>query len=273
MEGVGHRAGGGEQVAAQRASEEAVRQAQAQIEAQLQALAGGTVTDATIARDRATLLDARQRLENAESDLAAATVTSPISGTVGALDFVVGESSAGRSATVVGAGAARVTVDVPLAVRALVSPGTRATLGQLASARTLTGQVVTVSVLESVSVGAPVYPADVLADDPEGTLHAGSYAEVTLLLRTASDVLTVPVSALTKVTDTTGTLEVVDRARSTEASTVTVVTGSVGDGRVEIVSGLSEGQIVVLADRRLPVPGGLGQYQSIRVSASPTPTR
>lgn len=255
----------------------ALAQAQADIEQQIAdqmaALAGGTVTDATIARDRATLLQARQQLDSAEADLAAATLTSPLSGTVGAIDFAVGESSAGRSATVVGQGAARVSVEVPLALRALVAPGTRATVGQLASPHPLHGEVVTVSVLPTSDSGTPSYSAEILADDPDALLPSGTYAEATLELRTASDVLTVPVSAVTKITDTTATVEVVDGARATSASPVTVVTGSSGGGRIQIVSGLSEGQLIVLADRRLPVPGGIDQYRPVRASASPTPSR
>lgn len=261
--------------AAKRAAEEAVRQAQAQIAEQLARLSGGAVTDATIARDRATVLDARQRLETAEINLAAATLTTPVGGTVGALDLVVGESSAGRSVTIVGAGAARIQVEVPLAHRVLVMPGTSATIGQLASGHTLAGQVHTLSVLPS-SGAAPTYTAQVLTDDADQTLPAGSWAEATLSLRTAADVLTVPASAVTKITDTTGTVQVAATPRATTADTVTVVTGSVGGGRVEIVSGLREGQWVVLADRRVPVPGGLAQYQPLQRSgggASPTPNR
>lgn len=265
------------QQAARDAAAEAMAQAQADIEQQIAdqmaALAGGTVTDATIARDRATLLQARQQLDSAEADLAAATLTSPLSGTVGAIDFAVGESSAGRSATVVGQGAARVSVEVPLALRALVAPGTRATVGQLASPHPLHGEVVTVSVLPTSDSGTPSYSAEILADDPDALLPSGTYAEATLELRTASDVLTVPVSAVTKITDTTATVEVVDGARATSASPVTVVTGSSGGGRIQIVSGLSEGQLIVLADRRLPVPGGIDQYRPVRASASPTPSR
>lgn len=261
------------QAAAQQAADQAIAAAQQQIADQIAALAGGAVTDATIARDRATLLQARQQLETAETNLTAATLSSPISGTVGALDFVVGESSAGRSATVVGPGSAKLTVEVPLSVRGLVAPGTAVSVGQLAAAHTLAGQVTTVSVLPSGTGGTPHYSATILADDPDGLLPSGAYAEATLSLRTAADVLTVPISAVTKVTDTTATVEVVHAARDTEAETLTVVTGAHGGGRVEIVSGLTEGQLVVLADRRLPVPGGLQQYQSIRASASPTPTR
>ncbi len=261
------------EAAARKAAEDAIRQAQAQLEAQMMASFGGTVTDATIANDRARLLQARQQLESAEADLAAATLTSPTTGVVGALDFAVGESSAGRSATVVGDGAARITIRVPLAVRALVTPGVPARAGQLATPATLDGQVTGVSVLEGAG-GGPSYETEVVVEDPEQVLRAGSYADVTLTLAEATDVLTVPASAVTKITDTTATLEVVGAALDQKAETVTVVTGRTGHGRVEVVSGLREGQLVVLADRRLPVPGGIGQYQPPRQeSASPEPRR
>ena len=50
-----------------------------------------------------------------------------------------------------------------------------------------------------------------------------------------------------------------------------------GDCGVELeVTGLEPGALVVLADRRLPVPGGIGQYQARPTTAAgwraPTPT-
>lgn len=260
--------------ATEQATQAAMEAAQQQLEEQLSALAGGVVTDATIARDRATLLQARQQLATAETDLAGATLTSPVSGTVGALGFVTGEPSTGASATIVGAGAATVTIDVPLSDRALVAPQTAATVGQLVSPHALSGEVTTVSVLPTGSTGSPRYATTVLADDPTGLLNAGAYAEVTLTLRDLPDVLTVPSSAVTMITDTTGTVEVVPNARAITADTITVVIGGRGGGRVEIVSGLNEGQLVALADRRLPVPGGLEQYDPPGpATPSPTATR
>ena len=263
------------EAAARKAAEDAIRQAQAQLEAQMAATLGGVVTDATIASDRARLVQARQQLDSAQADLAAATQSTPIAGVVGAIDYAVGESSAGRSAVIVGDGGARVSVDVPLAVRGLVAPGVPARVGQLAAPATLNGQVTGVSVLPSTATGQS-YRTEVVADDPDQTLRSGSWADVTLTLAQASDVLTVPASAVTKITDTTATVEVVDAPLDQTARTVTVVTGRTGGGRVEIVSGLAEGQIIVLSDTRLPVPGGIDQYQPMARSgggATPTPAR
>lgn len=260
------------QKAAQQASEAAVRAAQAQLEQQLASSFGGAVTEATIASDRARLVDARQRVDTAEANLAAIHLTSPVSGVVGALGFVVGESTAGRSATIVGDGAAVVDVEVPLSQRAKVARGTRAGVGQIASREALPGQVTEVSILSTSSGGQPTYTTRVVADDPGGKLRPGSFAQVTLVLGEVTDVLTVPASAITRITDTTANVEVVTDPLADTARTVAVVTGRTGTGRVEIVSGLASGDLVVLADRRLPVPGGLGQYAPAR-TATPTPAR
>ncbi|MBK8462383.1 MAG: biotin/lipoyl-binding protein [Nigerium sp.] len=257
--------------AAREASEQVMREAQAQLAAQLAGM-GGAVTDATIASNRAQLLQARQQLDTAETNLAEATLVSPITGTVGALDLTAGESSAGRSATIVGEGAAQIVVQVPLSHRALVAPGVGAQVGNLAAPPELAGHVNQVSVMPT-GQGSPTFATEVLADDPDGSLFSGAYAEVTLQLAQAYGVLTVPASAVTKLTDTTATVEVVANARDDAAGTVTVVTGRAGQGRVEIVSGLRDGQLVVLADRRLPVPGGISQYQPASHTASPTPSR
>ena len=94
-------------------------------------------------------------------------------------------------------------------------------------------------------------------------------------LARATDVLTVPMSAVTKTSENAGTVQVIDDAYASTAETVTVATGRQGGGKIEITSGLTEGQRVVLADRRLPVPGGLGMAMggSDEASASPTPSR
>ncbi len=263
------------EAAAKQASEQAIKAAQEEMAKQMAANFGQTVTDATIASDRASVLQAQQGVDRAQTDLSQATITSPVSGVVGALDLVVGESSSGKSATVVGPGAVSITVDVPLADRPLVASGVTGQVGQLASRPTLQGTVATIGVLPSSSGDNPTYPARLNADDPGQSLPQGSYAQVSLDLARATDVLTVPMSAVTKTSENAGTVQVAADAYATAAETVTVATGRQGDGRIEITSGLSEGQLVVLADRRLPVPGGLGVGMGgdSQASASPTPSR
>ena len=134
------------------------------------------------------------------------------------------------------------------------------------------GQVSSVSVLATSSVGSPTYTATIAVADPAMGLFAGAKALVSVPLRTASDVVSVPLSAVVKTSDTTGNVQVVADAYAESAQTVPVTTGAFGGGRIEITSGLEPGRLVVLADRRLPVPGGLSQYGGPASSASPSAT-
>ncbi len=247
-------------------------EAQRALAEQLAGQFGRPVTDATLAADRARVLEARQRLDRAERALGNATLTSPVDGVVGSLDLRRGESSVGRSVVVVGDGAARMTIEVPLSLRALVSPGLDAGVGGLGSRRDLPGRVTSVSVVPTSPTGTPTYTATIVVDDPDQTLRGGIRAEAELTLRTAADVLTIPVSAATRTADDTATVEVVTGATATTAEVVAVETGTVGTSHLEVLSGLEAGQLVVLADRRLPLPGGLSQYQALRPGATPTPT-
>ncbi len=261
------------QAAAQQAAAQAMAQAQAQLAAQAARAMGSKVTDATLESDRARVLQAQQALDKAQRTLDGATMTSPVDGTVGAVSLVAGEGSAGRSVTVIGPGAAEVKVEVPLSTRPLVTTGQPAHVGLVGADAELTGSVTSVSVLPTSTSGTPTYTATVLVDDPQLVLKPGAVAEVSLALANAADVLTVPLSAVTKTSDTTGTVEVVADASAASARTVNVVTGVYGGGRIEIASGLVTGQLVVLADRRQPVPGGLAQYQMRSASPSPTATQ
>ncbi len=258
------------EAAAKAASEQAMSAAQAQLEGLSLAGMGGMVTEATIAGDRAELLRARQALSRAEADLAGATMTSPVSGTVGALTLRPGESSAGQTITLVSGDAATLTLDVPLTVRQFVSQGMSAKAGLVGAGTALGGRVNTVAVLQNPGAGTPSYRTTVVVQDPGQVLKSGSRAEVSLELKSVTDTLTVPISAVTKVTDTTGTVQTVDSDRATQAQQITVITGTHGGGRIQILSGLQAGDVVVLADRRLPVPGGVDQYTAMEPTATPS---
>jgi len=260
------------QAAAQQAAAQAMAEAQAQLAAQAQRAYGSTVTEATLASDRARVLQYEQAVARAQRSLDGATMTSPVDGTVGALSLTAGENSAGRSVTIVAPGAAEVSVEVPLSVRGLVSAGQAAQVGLVGADPDQGGQVSSVSVLATSSMGSPTYTATVAVEDPGMALFAGAKALVSVPLRTASDVVSVPMSAVVKTSDTTGTVQVVTDAYAESARTVQVTTGAFGGGRIEITSGLEPGSLVVLADRRLPVPGGLSQYGGPGNSASPSPT-
>ena len=207
-------------------------------------------------------------MDRAERQLAAGTITSPIDGVVGALDLAVGESSAGGPRSL--GPEASISVEVPC--QSAVRAGMEAICGPVAQPLALTGTVSSVSVLPSSGSGDPTFTATVFVPDPQRVFANGVRADVSLQLRRSEDALFVPASALTRTSDTAGTVEVVSAPTDSTARTVLVEIGATGGGRVEITSGLSEGQLVVLADRRLPVPGDLMQYEVMRPTMEPTPS-
>lgn len=233
--------------------------------------ASGTLSaearDARVAASRASLLQAQQNLATAERALANATLTAPIAGRVGAMTLAEGLSSAGKSITLVGGGAAEVTVQVPLSVRPLLSDGQPATVSPPGSPLTFAGTVGRINLLPTASSGTPTYSAVVTVGDPDGQLYAGSLATVTVAVGEVKDVTVVPASAVTPTGDTTGTVQLVE---SGVARTVNVHLGARGNGRVQVTDGVQPGQVVVLADRSQAVPANSFQQQQRRPSASPS---
>ncbi len=238
------------------------------------AAAGGTVSaasDSRLAADRADVLAAQQKVDAARANVAAATLKAPIAGVVGAMTLAKGGAASGRSVTIVGAGSAQVSIEVPLSVRPLVSAGQPAAIAAAGTTKELTGTVAGVSMLASTETSGTTatYTTRVDVADPDQLLRTGARADLSITLRTVTDVVTVPVSAVTQVTTTTGTVRLLAGADAAP-QVVTVTTGAVGGGLIQIVGGLAEGQVVVLADRQAALPN-LGTFGR-RTSASASPS-
>ena len=92
-------------------------------------------------------------------------------------------------------------------------------------------------------------------------MASGSSGTVAITVASATNVIRVPVSALAGVTSGTGTVEVLAAGSSTPKSTA-VTLGAIGGGWAQVLSGLTKGQIVVLADASQALPAN--QTQSTR---------
>ncbi|MDR1768154.1 MAG: hypothetical protein LBR32_06980 [Propionibacteriaceae bacterium] len=178
-----------------------------------------------------------------------------MSGVIGAIDLVKGQSSSSGSVTVVGEGPAEISVELPLSVRSLVKVGQEVSVQPIGASSSLTGEITQIAALETSGTSGddPTYTTTVKADDDDSLLLDGSRASVTFTTKTSSDVLVVPVSAVTPTGDNAGTVSVLS-AGIAEPSTVQVKTGAVGGGYIEITDGLQVGQEVVLADKETPLP-------------------
>ena len=112
------------------------------------------------------------------------------------------------------------------------------------------------------------YSATVSVSDPEMALATGASASVAIPVKAVTGAVTVPASAVTPTGTGEATVQVLATTSAETPETVTVKTGAVGAGRVEITEGLTSGQIVVLADRTKEIPANATGRRNTSSSSS-----
>jgi HlyD family secretion protein len=206
-----------------------------------------------LAADQASIDAADAQVAVAQQNLAAATLVSPISGTVGEVDFTQGQTASTQQHIVVfGPGANQVTTAVSDTQAGQIKPGQQVNVTPDGSGKAISGQVTSIGLLASTtSSGSPSYPVTISLPSG-GQLFPGATASVSIITSTANAAVTVPTSAvhLTGGNASVTTLS----GGTTETKRVTV--GVVGASVTEIKSGLSAGDQVVLADLSQPLPTG-----------------
>jgi HlyD family secretion protein len=184
--------------------------------------------------------------------LAQATIVAPIAGTVVAVGIEAGDSVSAASATqqvrIQGADGIEVVTTVALADVASVRVGQAATVLADGSDDELAGEVVAVAPVPDTDTTS--YRVTIGLEDPEPALASGTTGTVSIVTAASSAALAVPSSAVH--TDQRGSSVTVLRDGATEQQRVEVGVGA-GDW-IEIASGLSEGDVVVLADLAEPLP-------------------
>jgi multidrug efflux pump subunit AcrA (membrane-fusion protein) len=88
--------------------------------------------------------------------------------------------------------------------------------------------------------------------NPKLEIVPGMYAEASLVLKSAHDVLTVPIQAIDRAGDTT-TVDVADQNDTVEQRQVRL--GIESPDRAEVLSGLKENDLVIVGDRSQLRPG------------------
>ncbi|MDQ6714682.1 MAG: hypothetical protein M3Z83_01045, partial [Actinomycetota bacterium] len=208
--------------------------------------------------DQAAISTAEYSVSAAQANLAAATLTSPIAGIVGQIGLTPGQGESGsQGITIVGAGAANVSVDVPLTTIASIKQGDAATVSP-PGLNALTGSVSQISLLPtSATTATPTYAVTVLLPDAPQVLATGSKVTTSIVTSTAANVLTVPASATQGSTSGSASVDVL---KDGQLSSVPVTLGAVGGGLAEVRTGLNEGDQVVIADVTAPLPTNQSQF-------------
>jgi hypothetical protein len=212
---------------------------------------GQPASAAQIAADQAAIDAAQAQVTAAKQSLAAATLKSPVAGKVAAVGLTAGSSSSGQTITIVGTGVQGVDVTVPLAEVSQVKAGQRVSITADGRPTVLHGTVESVGLLSSTSGSATTFPVAVELDPGSAQLYDGTGADIVITTATATNVITVPNSAIHTSANGTHTVTVVEGGKT---STVPVTLGVSGNDATQIKTGLKAGQQVVLADLGQPLP-------------------
>jgi hypothetical protein len=215
--------------------------------------------------DQAAANSAAQALSEARANLGAATLKAPVGGMVAAVSLTVGSTAGTGSGIVIARpGSAEVTVDVPLAQLPLVKVGQDATVTPAGATAPVDGTVSAIGMLPASgtagSGSGTAYPVTVQVPQAPASLATGSRAQVSIVVATASGVLTVPNSAVTRLG--TGRALVTTLRGGAPMRTVVAV-GAVGLTTTQ-VTGLTLGQTVVLADLDTPLPSNTNGLRGVR---------
>lgn len=185
------------------------------------------------------------------------TVYAPISGTVSGLALqegsVINSNASSQNSNVSNTKIANVKTDAtPIVSISLteidvpkVTIGDRATITLDAYPdKTFTGKVVSIDTVGSITSGVSTYPTVIKLDTDTTTILPNMAVSATIIVERKKDVLRVPNSSIQQNTDGGSYVQVM---KNKKISNVIVETGLSSDTQTEIVSGLSEGDVVVTA--------------------------
>lgn len=194
--------------------------------------------DPTYIQQNATWLAAEASYKNQQNSInsswvslrqASPVIYAPISGTVTGLSLQEGSVITGsqKIASIKTSAVPTLSVNLTEIDAPKVKVGNQATIKMDAfPEKTFTGKVVSIDTIGSVSSGVTVYPTVIKFDGVNLDVLSNMSAQANIITQIKSDVLLVPVSAVSRLPQT-------------------VVTGLSSDTQIEIVSGLSEGDEIV----------------------------
>ncbi|MDQ6527061.1 efflux RND transporter periplasmic adaptor subunit [Nocardioides sp. LHD-245] len=221
-----------------------------------------------VAADKAAVLAAESRLVEARAAMDDAVLRATVKGTVTDVGIAVGDpvgdpvggtgdtGDTSSSVTVVSTGSFVVEAMVASSDIAKVSPGLQAEIAVSGVDETVYGTVQEVGlVAEADSSGAAVFPVTVKVTDRRDDLFGGTSADLSIVVSQRAGVLTVDSRAIRTDGEATYVEKVTDAA--TGAATRTdVELGETAGMATEVLSGLSEGDLVVVPG--FSGPGGSG---------------
>jgi multidrug efflux pump subunit AcrA (membrane-fusion protein) len=216
--------------------------------------AGAASDSATqIASDEATIDTAQANVIEAEQSLAEGQLTSPINGTIASVGITTGDTVSADSSTdvivIVGTKSFEATGTLTSTQVPLVKVGSSADVSVDGTTGTIHGTVTQVGPVQSSDSGYS-YPVVVTLPASANSLFSGSSANLSIVTGQKKDVLAVPTSAVM----TSGTQSFVQVLSGSKPVDKPVKVGVIGSIYTEVLSGVTRGEAVVLANDATPVP-------------------
>jgi biotin carboxyl carrier protein len=214
------------------------------------------VSPEQLAVDQAAIDTADANVSNAQEAAGDANLVSTIAGTVASVGVATGDSvTAGSTSTpafvVIGSGSSyEVSVPVSVTDIAEVAVGQQAEVTPDSTNAVEGGRVSAIGVLGTSATSGTTYPVTVTLDAADLGQFSGADADVSIVVKKATDVATVPSSAVRTV----GTIHLVTEVNGTTPKEVRVTIGTVGPLLTQVTSGVKVGQQVSLADLQEPLP-------------------
>lgn len=233
-----------------RVAEAAVDAAQAQrdiAQAQLSLLQAGA-RGSEIAAAEAQVEQARVAVDSARLALARANLEAPLEGTVASIAIETGESVSPQmpALTLVGDSQFTIQADVDEADIGWIALGqeVRITFDAFPD-QELRGQVLTIAPLASIDLGIVSYRVTIESQETTLPLRAGMTANTEIVKEQREDVLLVPNLAI--ALDPASGRKYVDKQTATGLEQVEIETGLTTEAYSEVLSGLQEGDLVVVS--------------------------
>ena len=211
-------------------------------------------SEAQYKNQQAAIAQAQTSLQSSSQSLrlSSPTIYAPISGKVSGLSLMEGVVLSTEAGTTTGQTIAnivtdaRATVEISLTeidmTKVKLNNKVTMTLDALPD-KTYTGKVMSIDTVGSVSSGVTSYPAVIVFDTSVPEIFSNMSVEANIITQTKTDVLVIPSSALQKQNESA----YVRVMKNGAEKQVTVETGISSGTQVEIVSGLSEGDVIVIS--------------------------
>jgi HlyD family secretion protein len=214
-----------------------------------------------LANSQASVDNAASAVETAQNNLANAVVLAPTAGVVASVASQVGETAANPFMVLANTTALVLHGTIGEGDVAKVKLGLVANVAvdAVTSAGRMTGRVTSLDPLATIQQGVPVYGIDVTIDIPNAQVKPGMTGTATVIIASKQGVLTVPNVAIR----TAANRRYLQVLKDGEAIDTDVVFGIANDTSTEVVSGVAEGDLVVLPAARAtatarPGTGGAG---------------